>query len=420
MKTRLIFSLILFFPAVFLQSQNIPWIEHCGKPRPPVPQQSAENLTGGIKETLFTGNIYTVTAGGSWNPSGADLSYPRTLLDSSSIEEIRSTLSNPVVIDLYLSIWNNANSAIPQEDTSDGARLTRAIIAREAAFAVLMNQKWDNGTITELQPAERDSLTAKALNLLKTMNTHVGYQSGWVFYQEWQHRSKELIFYLTAYDLLKGAGISNQTARDSLIHFTGNLYHRAMDTYTILFIHLRFFDFQFDNHSIMTASALGLAAVVLNDHEDTNADYQPQNWINAGLWNLDNTLWIENGSYPRVSEPDTLAGYAEGPGYFNYAFPFIRSLWNFLPDDSIAVTFNQTLRKIRNPWYDPSYYRIYDWMNKIRMPDGTEPAIHDSPIDFRTSITALSGRSEYNLPFPGITYDDPFIRIQPPMHVSRQ
>lgn len=353
---------------------------------------------------------------GSWNPPGADLSFPRTLLDSSSIEEIRNTLSHPIIIDLYHSIWNSANSSIPMEDTSDNARSICAVIAREAAFVVLMDRKWENDSIVNLTQSERDSLTSRTIWLLNRMNTHVGFQSGWVFYQEWQFRSKELINYLIAYDLLRGAGVNNKTARDSLIHFTGNLYHRAMDTYTVYFIQLKFFTYQFNNHSIMTSSALGLAAVVLNDHEDINPDFQPQNWIDAGLWNLDNTLWVENGSYPRVSEPDTLAGYAEGPHYFNYAFqnafPFIRTLWNFLPDTNIAVTFNSSTRMVRNPWYNPAYDRLYDWMNKIRMPDGSEPAIHDCEINFGTTITSLSGKPEFNLPNPGYSYDDPFIRSQ--------
>jgi len=355
-------------------------------------------------------------AQGSWNPPGADLSYPRTLLDSNSIDEIRATLSNPGITGLYMSVWNAANSAVPAGNTSDADRIGRAVIAREAAFVVLMNKKYENGSIVDLPAAEKDTLANKALALLNSINTKVGYQSGWVFYQEWQHRSKELIFYLTAYDLLKGAGLSGSAAHDSLVHFTGNLYYRAMATYTIIFIQLKFFEFQFDNHSIMTASALGLAAVVLNDNEDANPNYQPQNWINAGLWNLDNTLFVENGSYPRVSEPDTLAGYAEGPGYFDYAFqnafPFIRSLYNFLPDDSISVNFKAIPRKIRNPWYDPRYYRIYDWMQKIQLPDGSEPAIHDSPIGFGTRIMALGGRPEFNLPNDNFSYDNPFIRTQ--------
>ncbi len=32
---------------------------------------------------------------GAWNPSGADYSFPRTLLKSSEIETVKNTLSEP-------------------------------------------------------------------------------------------------------------------------------------------------------------------------------------------------------------------------------------------------------------------------------------------------------------------------------------
>jgi len=361
----------------------------------------------------------TIFSQGSWEPEGADLSFPRTLLDSTSIDEIRLTLNETINLDLYRLIWENANSSIPSGDTLDGERFSRSLIAREEAFCILMNRKWERDSITTLSAVERDSLTARCIRLLKEMNTNVGFQQGWVFYQEWQNRSKELINYLVAYDLLRGAGISAgslQQARDSLTSFTAHLYHRAMAVYTVDIFQLRFFQFQVNNHSIMTASALGLAAVLLNNHESSNPDYQPLNWINAGLWNLDNTLWIENGLYPRVSEPDRIAGYAEGPGYFDYsfqnAFPFIRALWNFLPDEMIPVIFDQLPRQVRNPWYDPRYDRLYDWINRLRLPDGSLPAIHDCPIGFTTTITSLCGKAAFNLPFPNRSYESPFIRTQ--------
>ncbi|NQV01137.1 MAG: hypothetical protein HQ542_00695, partial [Bacteroidia bacterium] len=344
---------------------------------------------------------------GSWNPPGADLSFPRTLLDTTQIEIIRNTLSDPKIFSIYELVWNHANSAIPAGNTTDNERFTRSTIAKEAAFVALMNRKPANGSIIPLTPIEHEQLTAKSEQLLEEINTAVGFQSGWIFYQEWQHRSKELINYLIAYDLLRGQELavgSLQLAKDSLIEFTAHLYHRAMATYTILIWQFKFFEYQFNNHSIMTASALGLAAVIFNDHEDPDPDYKPQNWIDAGLWNLDNTLWRENGIYPRCSEPDTVAGYAEGPAYFEYgfenAFPFIRALWNFLPDGTYPMTFNSVLRNIRNPWYDPNYTNLYEWMNLIRMPNGSSPAIHDSPIGFGTSITALSGNHRFNIPNP--------------------
>ncbi len=368
---------------------------------------------------LLVTNHLPVCSQGSWNPAGADLSFPRTLLDSTAVPTIRETLANPEILPLFHSIWLNATSAIPTEDSTDVARIGRAMIAKEAAFAVLMDRKYDNGGISPMTTADQDSLILKCRWLLENMNTHVGFQQGWVFYQEWQNRSKELIGYLLAYDLLRGAGVPRATllqARDSLTSFTANLYHRAMDTYTIVIFQMKFFNFQFNNHSIMTASALGLSAIVLNDNENSNPDFQPQNWINAGMWNLDNTLWVQGGSYPRVSEQDTLAGYAEGPWYFTYAFqnafPFIRAMGNFLPLGDYPFTFNQATRQIPNPWYDTRYDYLYDWMNKIRLPDGSLPPIHDSQVGFGTTITALSGNSKFNISNPTFTPDDPFIRSQ--------
>ncbi|MEI6683233.1 MAG: heparinase II/III family protein [Bacteroidota bacterium] len=356
---------------------------------------------------------------GSWNPAGADLSFPRTLLDSAAVPAVRQTLSTPEITGLYHSLYLNAMGIISADDSNDYARLTRALMAKEAAFTVLMGRKYDNGAIVPMTTAERDTMTRKCLWLLENMNIHVGYQPGWVFYQEWQFRSKELIGYLVAWDLLRGAGISPATlqrSRDSLLLFTANLYHRATATYTIGVFPIKFFNFQFDNHSIMTASALGLAAIVLNDNSSADPDFQPQNWINAGMWNLDNTLWMQGGTYPRVSEPDTLAGYAEGPWYFTYAFqnafPFIRAMGNFLPDGLSPFTFNQTTRQIPNPWYDRRYDYLYDWMNRIRMPDGSFPAIHDSYLGMGTSITALSGKSGFNVPNPRFSPDDPYLRAQ--------
>jgi hypothetical protein len=364
-------------------------------------------------------NTNPVCSQGSWNPPGADLSFPRTLLDSTAVPAIRETLMAPDILPLYQSILANAWNSIPIENSTDIARISRAMIAKEAAFAVLMDRKYENGTISPMTAADRDSLIRKSRGLLENMNTNVGFQQGWVFYQEWQNTSKELTSYLIAYDLLRGAGVSPArlvSSRDSLIHFTANLYHRAMDTYTILILQFKFFNFQFNNHSIMTASALGLAAIVLNDLENPDPDFQPQNWIDAGMWNLDNSLWVQGGSYPRVSEPDTLAGYAEGPGYFSYAFqnafPFIRAMGNFLPEGDYPFTLNQTIRQIPNPWYDSRYDRLYDWMNKIRLPDGSFPAIHDSPAGFGTTITALSGKPRFNISNPTFTPDDPFIRSQ--------
>ncbi|MCX6269465.1 MAG: heparinase II/III family protein [Bacteroidetes bacterium] len=358
---------------------------------------------------------------GSWNPPGSDPAFPRTLLDSAAIPVVRASLSDPDHLFLYGSIWSTAyNAVIPPGNSTNNDRFLRSLIARETAFAYLMDKKYSAGVIVPLPQIERDSLLTRCLWLLEQINTDVDIGTSWTFYNPWQNRSKELISYIIAYDLLKGAGTAQpllEASKTKLLTFTANLYQRAMASYTVFpFVTMKFFAYQFNNHSIMTASALGLAAVVFNDHTSTNVNYQPQNWINAGLYNLDNTLWMENGSYPRVSEPDTLAGYAEGPSYFKYAFenafPFIRAMGNFLPDGNYPATFNSTTRSIRNPWFDLRYDRLYDWMNKIRMPDGSSPDIHDSYLGFGTVIMALSGKPQFNWLNPGFTPDDPMIRTQ--------
>ncbi len=359
-------------------------------------------------------------AQGSWNPPGLDPTFPRTLLDSLAVPAVRATLSDPEYLGLYGSIWSNANSAIPAGNSTNEDRAARSMIARDAAFVYLMDRKVSANTILPLSAAGRDSLLTRVLTLLEQINTVVDVGTGWTFYNPWQHRSKELISYLIAYDLLKGAEITPaqlETSKAKLLEYSANLYQKSMASYVVyLFITMKFFTFQYNNHSIMTASALGLAAVLFNDYSSANINYQPQNWINAGLYNLDNTLWMESGTYPRVSEPDTLAGYAEGPNYFKYAFenafPFIRSMGNFLPDGNYTATFNNTTRSIRNPWFDPRFDRLYDWMNKIRMPDGSCPAIHDCYMGFGTAIMALSGKPQFNLVNPGFSPDETTMRTQ--------
>ncbi len=356
-------------------------------------------------------------AQGSWNPAGLDPSFPRTLMDSLAVPTVRASLTSPDYLAVYGSVWANANAAIPAGNSTDDERRTRSQIAREAAFVYLIDRRFSAGSILPLTQGQRDTLLLRVTGLLEEINTTVETGSYLTFYNPWQGRSKELIAYLTAYDLLKGAGVGQaqlEAAKTKLLTFTANLYQKAMATYTVF--NLKFFTYQFNNHSIMTASALGLAAIVFNDYSDPNVNYQPQNWINAGFYNIDNTLWMENGIYPRVSEPDTLAGYAEGPNYFKYcfenAFPFLRAMWNFLPDAFYSVTFNSTTRSLRNLWYDGRYDRLYDWLNKIRLPNWSYPPIHDSSMDFGTPITALSGNPQYNLANPVFSPDDATYRVQ--------
>jgi hypothetical protein len=331
---------------------------------------------------------------GTWAPSGADLTFPRTLLKNSNIATVRNTLSNVGIIDLYAVIYSDANAAIPS-GSSDIKRATKSHIAKDAAFVILMNKKFDGGLITDLTFGESTALQNKIIPLLQSFETDV---TAYPSYDTWQWRSKELIDYASAYDLLKGAGIPDATlssAKSQIQTFAGNLYKAAT---TNLYLTYNFFNMIINNHALMTAGALGFAAVVLNDATSADANYQPASWINAAMVNIENVMFLDP---ERQSEPNVMAGYYEGPGYFRYAFlnclPFFSAMGNFLPDGSLQYTYSTTVnRSIENPFYDPRYIYLYDWIAKTRMPDGRLIASEDTYINECFPELALTGNSKYN------------------------
>ena len=167
---------------------------------------------------------------GAWNPSGADLTYPRTLLKNSEVAGVISSLSsNYLIKDLYLHIYNSSQSSIPSGNSTDGERLSRSHIAKNSAFITLIGKKIVSGTVSDLTSAEEDALILKAENLLENINTAV---AGLLSYDSWQWRSKELIDYSITYDLLKGYGISDAElalSKTKIQEFAGNLYNHSVN-----------------------------------------------------------------------------------------------------------------------------------------------------------------------------------------------
>ena len=377
-----------------------------------------------------------LSAQGNYLPANADPSFPRTLMDREDIGNVRTNISSSEAkMQLYSNIFEKAFQAIPDGNETRPERQDRALIAREAAFVYLINRKVVDNQLVVMDPVERQEFADKAILLLESMNTEVEVIDGFSFYFNWQFRTNELSLYLVAYDLLRGADISAESlsvGADKLQNFAGDFYEKTIQLYpfpNIPAFSLEFYSYNPNNHGVMYSSTLGLAAIVLGDLTSDDPIYQPISWINAGMWNLDYALWEAEGVIPRVAERGVLSGYAESPNYFNYgfknAFPFLRAMWNFLPDGSYDYTFRvypnpiigdgnpQTVTKnIRHPWYDPDYYNLYEWMKRIRMPNGRLPAIHDSGINHRSALTSLSGQSAYHLPFNGISYNSIWVRVQ--------
>ncbi|RPD48478.1 T9SS C-terminal target domain-containing protein [Hymenobacter sediminis] len=337
---------------------------------------------------------------GNWNPAGAVTTYPRTLLTPAAIPSGREFLAASQNLVLYSSLYNSISAGLPQVNTTSDGRRARATFAKNAAFVVLMDRKPSVTALSPLPSAEQATYQQQVVEALESLNPTVEPFASFsgTTYTEWQWRSKELIDYLIAYDLLRGAGVEEAVllkSKANLQQFAGNLYRESNRA----FLGVYFFRQIKNNHTLMTAAALGMAAVVLNDVTSTDTNLQPVNWINSGLYHIDNVLWADA---QRQSDPAAVAGYAEGPYYFKYAFlnclPFFRALGNFAPDASFSCTYNGTTRSIRNPYYDPRYDQLYEWITAILMPDGRFPALEDSYVDMGMPELALTGKSRYVVP----------------------
>lgn len=353
---------------------------------------------------LGTGNRLRAQ-GGSWHPAGADLAYPRTLLHTrADLDRIRNSIQLPERRAIYLSLWADVQKIPDSDNTSTSGRRARATFAKNAAFVGLIARQSDGGRgLRPLSDSQSQALLTTTRSLLENINTDVEVFATWTGttpYTEWQWRSKELIDYLIAFDLLRGAGVTATTLAASqarIQEFAGHLFQQS----TTSLGGFSFFRSIKNNHTLMTAAALGLAALVLNEATSLNSNEQPLNWAGAGLYHIDNILWRDA---QRQSDSTRVTGYAEGPYYFKYAMlnclPFFRAMGNFLPDSTASqvYTFGGTARRIANPYFDPKYDRLYDWLTAIRMPDGRFPALDDSYVDMGMPELALTGKRRYVKP----------------------
>lgn len=329
---------------------------------------------------------------GEWNPPGGTFARPRTLLTPNEVEPARERLQDPLYRDLYAAVWNAARSGTPGA-TGD---VRNAMIAKNAAFVLLLDRKVEGSMITTPDESERAALRETILTVFSRIDPDVGTA---VNYTDWQWKSKELIGYLCAYDLALGAGMTEgelQEGKEKMREFAGNLHRES----TRSVLNLSFFTTVKNNHALMTAAALGMAAVVLNDAGSSDPDRQPRAWLHTALWNIDNLFWRDESR--RLSQPGTIAGYAEGPHYLRYAslnlLPFFRSLAHVLPDGNIDVAFNGSSRSVRHPFHDPDYGRLWEWIVRIRRPDGLLPPIGDTYVTEGFPELAIAGEGEYFRP----------------------
>lgn len=291
-----------------------------------------------------------------WPPAGASLAYPRTLLRPQELAAVRAALAAPARQALYQRLWADVQQ--PPRTASAGAdQQNQAAWAKNAAFVVLLGQQPSGQGLALLAPIRGQALRDSTCYLLAHLNPEVAGVAASLSPAPpaaWASRAQELMDYLVAYDLLRGSGaaptaLAAGAAR--LQEFAGNLYQQSttpLGLYSLCST-LR------PNPTLLTAAALGLAAIVLSEASSPEARYQPSSWAAACLYNLDGVLHRE-AQHPAEAG---LPGFEEA---LRCCAPLFRALGHFLPDEQPAYTFGATTRCVRNPYFDPAYQPLYRWL----------------------------------------------------------
>jgi hypothetical protein len=333
---------------------------------------------------------------GAWIPGNADLSFPRTLIKASEIPATQAWITRPEILPLYANVYQGAQANVNGPLNDNGSRRVASFIAKNAAFVLLLDRRPLNGTIDTLTASQRTAFKNKALSMLSLINSNV---EAYPDFENYLWRSNELTNNLIAYDLLKGAGVPDSSlafAKAKLQEYASNLHEQI----TFNFLNLGLFSLHVDNHSLRSCGAIGMAAVVLNDATSSSSNDRALSWINTSLFQIDNVMFRDAAQ--RQTTPGVLAGYAEGPHYLRFGMkhvlPFFHALGNFIPDTTLSITYGNSTRQIRHPWHDPNFDLLYEWIMRIRMPDGRFPALEDSFSDVAYPELAITEQPRFHAP----------------------
>lgn len=314
------------------------------------------------------------------------------LLLEQDLPKVRKSLETEPFKTLYKGIYGSLNASISSDNSNSNARRANAGIAKNCAFILLMNKQ--NDCISDLIASDKAMLESKVIAALENLNTDPGTFAN---YNDWQWRAKDMQDYLTSYDFMRLAGVSEvklNKSKSNLVKYAGNLYREA----TRSIFGLSFYTTIKNNHALMVSGALGIASIVLRDAKSNDAAENPAQWFNAALWNIDNLLWQDETR--KLANKDSISGYAEGLHYIKYpmlnCLPFFRGIANLYGDTTFTVTFNNLKRKVQSPIYDNTYNNIWDWVLNSLMPNGKLPMLEDTFTDEGFAALAIYGNPKYN------------------------
>ena len=244
---------------------------------------------------------------------------------------------------------------------------------------------------------------------LEAMNEglHKGYVSS---REQMKHRSKELMMIVQTFDMLEWAHIIDtdlSTSQQAQLY--KDIRKRIKEKYVVP-MHRRcqipltgVYDAH-NNYTLMPAASLGAAAIVLRNEGDklTHTHKQPDRWANSALYNIENTMWHWGVFNDAESKRGQDFGFTEGPHYFRFSFetmlPYFKARYNLRPEAFTHSYSSGTLsvfsRNVSNQFFDKDYDRLYEWSNKISLPNGTLPAYDDTwAYTYFNGPLAIRGRA---------------------------
>jgi len=304
--------------------------------------------------------------------NGADWeSVPRIIYGPGDENAIRERLNREPYKTLYARLLAEAGQSYDLENHDTGPEQQKANIAGAAAFIYAMNRKMAGGEVTAFD-SEDERLAYGRLS--ETLLAHMYTLSRMQSFDEAGLdilTSQELLTYATAYDTLRGAAYvfeDEALVRENIVALASDFYKDwtndlggAMNAYN-------------ENHMSKSASAMGVAAIVMNGYEPDPADdlegfKKPEEWIKFAVKRTEfivlDALISREGAY------------AEGPYYYSYTAinhePFMRALNRYTGGAGIDIDGVH----YDDLYTDPRNALIHDWMLRIRMPDGTAPAFDD-------------------------------------------
>ncbi|MCB9763730.1 MAG: heparinase II/III family protein [Alphaproteobacteria bacterium] len=264
--------------------------------------------------------------------------------------------------DLYNALHDRcaATAPVPEADPYDyGAAWSAAAIARNCAYMAWLDQNPD--------AAERAS------GVLLTIPTDASTLNDPTYDV---HLSTTLGLVAQTYDLLQGSGLLDDLSEEQgvVAGLAASLHQRYVVDEPL------WYQVWQNNHNLKAAAALGQAALVLNDRDES--------WVYGSYAMTESRRLI----YEMTTEA---GGYGEGPHYHQYSaqevIPFLRAWHRSLGDtgewfdvDCATRPFDTCTEGSREGvgdlWDDPRVQAWWAWGLDLRMPDGQRPPIDDSPL----------------------------------------